>query len=72
MNQERQKTMNTEIRDPQFAISITEIANAIRWPDPSFALSPIEVAIDVLGTFYEAFARPDRVILEHALKGIAF
>ncbi|HET6417351.1 MAG TPA: hypothetical protein VFG22_13730 [Polyangiales bacterium] len=64
--------MNTEIRDPQFAISINEIANAIRWPDPSFALSPIEAAIDVLVAFYDAFARPDRVILEHALKGIAF
>jgi len=64
--------MNTDIRDPQFAISITEIANAIRWPDPSFALSPIEVAVDVFVAFYDAFARPDRVILEHALKGIAF
>jgi len=72
MNQERQRTMNTEIKDPQFAISVSEIANAIRWPDPSFALSPIEAAIDVLVAFYDAFARPDRVILEHALKGIAF
>jgi hypothetical protein len=64
--------MNTEIKDPQFAISVTEIANAIRWPDPSFALNPIEATVDVLVAFYDAFARPDRVILEHALKGIAF
>jgi hypothetical protein len=72
MNQERQRIMNTDIRDPQFAISIAEIAEAIRWPEPAFTLHPIEAAIGVLVTFYEAFARPDRVMLQHALNGIAF
>ncbi len=72
MNPERQRTMNTEIRDPQFAISIAEIANAIRWPDASFALTPVDAAIGVLVAFYDAFAKPDRVILQHALNGIAF
>lgn len=72
MNQERQRTMNTVIRDPQFANAVNEIATSIQWPDVSFTLTPWEAAVGVLVAFYEAFATPDRVILRHALNGIAF
>jgi hypothetical protein len=72
MNQERQRTMTTETRDPQFAINVNEIVDSIVWPDPSFALSPLEAALDAVVAFYEAFATPDGVILRHALNGIAF
>ena len=64
--------MTTEIRDPQFAISVNQIVDSIVWPDASFALSPLEAAVNVVTTLYEAFATPDRVILRHSLNGIAF
>ena len=64
--------MTTQTRDPQFASYIEEIASSIRWPDASFTLTPWEVAIGVVVAFYEAFATPDRAMLQFALKGIAF
>jgi hypothetical protein len=64
--------MTTETRDPQFASYINEIADSIRWPDVSFTVTPWEAAVGVVVAFYEAFATPDRVILRHALNGIAF
>jgi len=64
--------MTTETRDPQFARTVNEIANSIQWPDVSFTLSPWETAIGAVIAFYDAFATPDRVILRHALNGIAF
>jgi hypothetical protein len=64
--------MTTEIRDPQFASHINQIAESIRWPDASFTLTFWEVAVGVLVAFYDAFATPDRVMLQHALRGIAF
>ena len=64
--------MTTEIRDPHFASYVNEIANAIRWPDASFMLNPLEVAIGVTAALYDAFATPDRAMLQHALQGIAF
>jgi hypothetical protein len=64
--------MNTVIRDPQFANAVNEIATSIQWPDVSFTLTPWEAAVGMLVAFYEAFATPDRVILRHALNGIAF
>ena len=64
--------MTTQTRDPQFASYINEVADAIQWPDASFAIKPWEVVVGILTAFYEAFATPDRVILDHALKGIAF
>jgi hypothetical protein len=72
MNQERKKTMTTEIRDPQFASVVNEIATSIQWPDVSFTLSPWETVVGAVIAFYEAFATPDRVMLRHALNGIAF
>ncbi len=62
----------TEARDINFAINVSAIADAIEWPGASFALSPFEAAVDTVVAFYEAFASPDRVILRHALNGIAF
>jgi hypothetical protein len=64
--------MTTETRDPQFAISVNEIVDAIQWPNPTFTLSPLEAAVGVVVAFYDAFATPDRAILRHALNGIAF
>jgi hypothetical protein len=64
--------MTTQTRDPQFADYINDIADSIRWPDAAFTLSPWEVTVGVVVAFYEAFATPDRVMLQHALKGIAF
>ncbi|MGB8331858.1 MAG: hypothetical protein WCE62_17155 [Polyangiales bacterium] len=64
--------MSTQIRDPQFASQVNEIANAIHWPEGSFSLNPLELAVGVAIAFYDAFATPDPVILQHALKGIAF
>ena len=64
--------MNTQIRDPQFATAVNEIATSIEWPDTSFALSVWEIAVGTVVAFYEAFATPDRVMLRHALNGIAF
>lgn len=64
--------MTTQARDPQFASYIDEIAESIQWPDPSFTVTPWEAAVGVVVALYEAFATPDRVILRHALNGIAF
>jgi hypothetical protein len=64
--------MTTQTRDTQFAIQIDQIAEAIHWPEPSFTISLRQTAIDVVVAFYEAFATPDRTMLQHALNGIAF
>jgi len=64
--------MTTQTRDPQFASYINTIAESIEWPDASFTVKPWEAAVGVAVAFYEAFATPDPVMLQHALKGIAF
>ncbi|UCF46733.1 MAG: hypothetical protein JSU89_06000 [Myxococcales bacterium] len=64
--------MTTEIRDPQFANAVNEIVTSIQLPDVSFTLSAWEAVVGAVITFYDAFATPDRVILRHALNGIAF
>lgn len=64
--------MITEIRDPQFASFVEEIADSIRWPDASFAFTPWQAVKDVVVAVYEALATPDPATLRHALRGIAF
>lgn len=64
--------MSTQTRDPQFATMINELADAIRWPDPAFTVTPWGVAVGVFAAFYEAFATPERALLQQALRGIAF
>lgn len=64
--------MTTQTRDPLFASYINEIAESIEWPDASFTVKPWEAVVGVAVAFYEAFATPDRVTLQHALNGIAF
>jgi len=64
--------MNTQARDPQFANYINEIAESVQWPDATFTIKPWEAATSVVVALYEAFASPDRAILQHALNGIAF
>jgi hypothetical protein len=72
MKLERETAMTTEIRDPQFANYVNEIAATIRWPDAAFTLSPLEAAIGTIVALYDAFATRDSVMLQHALQGIAF
>jgi hypothetical protein len=64
--------MTIQTREVEFAHHIDQIAEAIRWPDASFTVTPWDLIVGVAVTFYEAFATPDRVMLEHALNGIAF
>jgi hypothetical protein len=64
--------MITEIRDPQFASFVEEIADSIHWPDASFAFTPWQAAKGVVVALYEAFATPDPAMLQQALRGIAF
>lgn len=64
--------MTTQTRDPQFANYINDIADSIKWPDASFTISPWEALVGVVVALYEGFATPDRVMLRHALNGIAF
>jgi hypothetical protein len=64
--------MSTYTRDPQFASFIEEVASSIQWPDAAFTVTPWEAAVGVVVALYEAFATPDRAMLEHALAGIAF
>ena len=63
--------MNIEMRDPQFAHYVEDIAQAIRLPDASFAVAALEVAKEVLLAWYDAYATPDPSIVRNALKGIA-
>jgi hypothetical protein len=72
MKLERKTAMTTDIRDPQLANYVNEIAMTIRWPESAFTLSPLEAAIGAIVALYDAFATPDSVMLQHALKGIAF
>jgi hypothetical protein len=72
MKQERNTAMSTQVKDPQLARYVDEIAQSIHWPETAFTLSLAETVMGLAVTFYQAFATPDRVMLEHALKGIAF
>ena len=64
--------MIAQTRDTNFAAHINQIADAIDWPDAAFTVSPWEAAVGVVVALYEAFATPDRALLQHALNGIAF
>lgn len=64
--------MIIETRDPQFASYIDEIANSISWPAPSFRLSFWETVVGTVAVFYHALSTPNPVILQAALRGIAF
>ena len=64
--------MIAQTRDTNFAEHINEIANAIEWPETAFTVTPWEAARGVVVALYEAFATPDRALLQHALNGIAF
>ncbi len=64
--------MATQTRDANFAQHINEIAQSIEWPEGAFTVTPWEAAVAVVVALYEAFATPDRALLQHALNGIAF
>jgi hypothetical protein len=59
-------------RDINFAEHINEVANAIEWPGATFTVTPWEAITGIVIAIYEAFATPDRALLQHALNGIAF
>ena len=63
--------MTTAIRDPQFASYIDDIAAAISWPDPSFALTAWEAVVGSVIAFFEIVSRPNTVVVQQALRGIA-
>lgn len=63
--------MTTEIRDPEFAQAVDEIADSIHWPDATFSLSPWEAAVGLVTAFYESVTTPNRVIVRFALNGLA-
>ncbi len=64
--------MKTEIRDPHFAAHVNAIATSIRWPAESFRLNPWEAFVGTVVAFYHAASRPNPVVLQQALRGIAF
>ncbi|MGD8316553.1 MAG: hypothetical protein PVH21_10170 [Myxococcales bacterium] len=64
--------MTTEIRDPQFASYVDAIAESIRWPSQSFRLSVWETLVGAVVAFYHAASAPNPVVLQAALRGIAF
>ncbi len=63
--------MITEIRDPQFASFVEDIAESIRWPDAAFTFTPWQALKALAVALYEAMATPDPATLRHALRGIA-
>jgi hypothetical protein len=68
----KDRAMTTGTRDINFAEHINEVANAIEWPQAAFTVTPWEAVAGVVVAIYEAFATPDRALLQHALNGIAF
>lgn len=63
--------MNNEIKDPQFAQAVNEIAESIDWPDAAFSLSPWETVAGLVASFFEAVTTPNRVLVRFALSGLA-
>jgi hypothetical protein len=64
--------MSTEIRDPQFASYVDTIASSISWPEASFRLTLWETLVGTVVAFYHAASTPNPVVLQAALRGIAF
>ena len=63
--------MYDEIKDPEFAKAVDEIADSIEWPDTSFTLSPWDAVMGLVSAFFEATTTPNRVVLRYALSGLA-
>jgi len=64
--------MTTEMKDPQFASYVETLADTVTWPEGTFRLKSWETFVGTLVAFYQAVSRPSPVILQQALRGIAF
>lgn len=64
--------MTIEMRDPQFAHYVEQIADSVAWPTASFRLTAWEAFVGTVVAFYHAASSPNPVILQQALRGIAF
>jgi hypothetical protein len=64
--------MTTEMRDPHFASYVEAIASSISWPTPAFQLTLWETFVGTVAAAYRAVATPNPVVLQQALRGIAF
>lgn len=63
--------MTTEIRDPQFAHFIDELADSSAFADLSFAFGAWDAIVASVVTLYVAFATPEPGFLTRAFKGFA-
>lgn len=63
--------MTTEIRDPQFAHFVDELADSLAFADLSFAFGAWEAIAASIVTLYGAFATPEPGFLTRAFKGLA-
>jgi hypothetical protein len=64
--------MTTEMRDPHFASYVEAVASSISWPAPSFRITLWEAFVDTVVAAYHAVATPNPIVLQQALRGIAF
>jgi hypothetical protein len=63
--------MTTEIRDPQFASFVDELAESLTTVDLSFASGVLETVAASIVTLYDAFATPEPGSVAQAFKGFA-
>ena len=62
---------HAQARDLQFALSVEEIAEAIRLPDTSLSPTFREIVVGTASAVCEAFATPDAGTIRQALKGFS-
>jgi len=63
--------MTTEIRDPQFAFFVDELADSLTTVDLSFAVGAFETVAASIVALYDAFATPEPGSVSQAFKGLA-
>ena len=63
--------MTTEIRDPQFASFVDELADSLSTVDLSFAFGVLETVAASIVALYDAFATPEPGVVSRASKGLA-
>ena len=63
--------MTTEIRDPQFAYFVDELADSLALADLSFTVGAWEAVAAGIVALYDAFATPEPGSVSQAFKGLA-
>lgn len=61
--------MTTEIRDPQFAIFVDDLADSLTTIDLSLAVTAFENVAAGIVAFYDAFATPEPGTVARASEG---